>query len=247
MALAVPTVIRAAQLQDPSVRYLWDDWKIERAEQPIDPALQAKLTAMSRRAVLAFIVATGEWIAHRFAQLEPDPGPQNYLESAWARAIDVTYGDKRWEQYGERWRGPVQGALSRALNRVETAIEQLYDEGVDPARDGALIANLARHVMTDPGPYEAWRDVVIARLLALYPRDKADELGDPVPRELVFEGGAYDPAQADALLNAFLSRLDHRSNAFLNEPASMQREGFRGTPYVYERDRDRELRRASAS
>jgi hypothetical protein len=247
MTLAVPNYLRAARIQDKSLRYEWDDWRALPALEVIDEALTSRLKKVSQRAVLAFMCGTAEWIYHRLAKLCDDPTPANYLEGAWAMIIDARYcgcgSGTSWQEFAVKgWKGPIKRPIEKALTRLEVAIQQLAWEDTDPVRRAGLIVTLATYVMPDVAPYKQWCDQELERFRLLYPRNPQDQLGDVVPRQAVDPELDFKVDQTEALINKFLASLDYRSNPFLSSPEGMLEEGFPGKPYVFDMEADRHLR-----
>jgi hypothetical protein len=255
MTLPVAGYIQAANIQDESVRYEWDDWREIPDAQTVDEELLARLEGISERAVLAFMCATAEWIVYRFSRLLDNPAPFAYLEAAWAMTVDVHYGEAGgaigWEKYtyqSNEWVGPIKKPIGDALLRLEIAIQLLAQDGTDPVDRAVLLAALANHVMTDPAPYEQWCGQVLDRFESLYPLDSEDELGDVVPRQAANPAFDFHVENTEVLVNEFLSSLDYRSNMFLSSPEGMLESEytevlFEGTPYVFSMDEDRHARR----
>lgn len=240
MARVFPAYLRTADIQDPQIRFLWDDWNVEQAEEPIDPEFMERLQRISQRAVVAFVTATAEWIVYRFAALTDVTLPLKYIESAWAQVVDWRYGSSSWEESISKgqWTGPVCGPVGVAITRVAYAIDQARDNGLPELR-GAWIENLAAHVMSAPAPYREWRDAVVQRCEAWYPRDSIDTLGDVVPAEALDADSGFRLEHTESVVNEFLKGLDYRENAFLSSPAAMIQRGFRGTPYQFDIEQDR--------
>jgi hypothetical protein len=258
MTLSVPNYLIAADIQDDSIRYLWDDWNLDQAEEPIDEALVARLVRISQRAVLAFACGSAEWIVYRFAQLQDDPNPWNYLEAAWAMIIHSKYCGEGsavgWQEYStEGWEGPIKGPIRRSLALLESEIQELAWHGKNNLAEysayiasiAANISTLAVHVMTDPSSYKRWCEQVLERFESLYPLNPEDPLGDVVPRKAVDPEFDFDVAQTEALTNEFLASLDYHSNIFLSPPEGMLEyfeddlDPFTGMPYQFDIERDR--------
>ena len=243
MTLSAPRYIEAANIQDPTIRYRWDDWNVEQAEEPLDEAFYKLLEGISQRANAALTIATAEWIVQRFATLADTRLPWQYIEAGWAQVVDFRYGALAWDMSVQEhvWAGPVLRPIWTAMYRIQFALEVAKDDETPELR-AAWITRLAPYVMTDPTPYESWLKAVIARLQRLYPRDPRETLGEVVPRE------AFDPRfdfaieQTEPLVNRFLGALDYRANPFLARPEAMLAEGFESTPYVFSLERDRRSR-----
>jgi hypothetical protein len=263
MPLPGPGYLRAANIQDDSVRFEWDDWRTIPATETPDQALFERLDWVSQRAVTAFMCGTAEWVVHRFAKLLDDQAPHDFLEAAWAMTVHVRYcryGEcLSWETYRDdtdSWKGPVKKPVSDALLRLEVAIQRLAWEATDPVGRASLLAALATYVLTDPAPYKTWCGQVLDRFEAVYRFDPDDPLGDVVPRQALDPAYDFKVEQTEALINEFLASLDHRSNRFLASPEAMlddegkdeveiNEEGgpFPGRPYVFDIEEDRRARR----
>jgi hypothetical protein len=243
MPLPVPQNIQISNIQDNIIRYKWDDWNVEQAEEPINDEFYKRLERISQRANVAFTIATAEWIVNRFARLFDDPLPYQYLEVAWVQVIDRHYTAFTWEDYTDekQWTGPLKGPIGIAMTRVMYAIQQAQEDG-DPELRAAWITNLAQYIMTDPVPYQTWRERIMERLEAIYPRNPNETLGEVVPREALDPDFDFNVEQTEPLINQFLAGVDYRSNPFLNSPEKMLAEGFEGTPYVFNIEEDRKAR-----
>lgn len=244
MSFPAPRYIELSNVAAQTVRYKWDDWNVEQAEEPIDEGLASRLSQLSLRAVVAFTVGTAEWIVYRYKTLRDISLPLLYLEASWARTLDFRYGSVSWEDFtnDREWSGPVNGPIGIAMSRVMYAISEAEDYG-SPELRACWISNLARYVLEDDGSYSAWADQVLTRLNSIYERSSNDVLGEVIPRE------AIDPAflqfavsQTEGLINGFLASLNYRSNPFLNTPEKMIADGFEGMPYVFDIERERARR-----
>ena len=275
MTMPIPQYLRDSGVQSPSIRYAWDDWKLAQFEEPLDDALVQRLTCLSQRATLAFATGCAEWVAYRFAQLDDDPAPWQFLEAAWAMQIHVRYSGygkgTGWAEFAApdeddgqtvrtRWTGPIQGPINRALIVLESAIQELAWHGAENppaysqylARSAARIHKLAQHVMPgEANAFEPWAAKALARLEAIFPVVPGDELGDVVPREALDLDSDFSIERTEMLVNNFLAHAD-RANPFLSDPPAMLEPieddaDFIGTPYAFDLGADRAARRASAA
>jgi hypothetical protein len=253
MALTIPNYLKAANVQDTSLRYEWDDWYDPPVLEATDEDLVARLQRVSQRAVLAFATGTAEWIVYRFGRLSNDPAPWDFLEAAWAMVVHVRYcgwgSATGWQEYSVKgWDGPVRRPIKNALKLLEIAFQELAREfHTDPTLVTATISTLACYVMTDPAPYREWSGRVLDRFESLYPRHPEDPLGDVVPRQAVDPDFDFRVEQTEVLVNRFLAGLDYRSNRFLTPPEGLlehfeEEEDFVGTPYVFDMELDRRTR-----
>lgn len=256
--LPIPQYLIAADIQEGTLRYVWDDWKTLSMLEYLDPELTGMLQRISQRAELAFMCATAEWIVYRFARLLDTSIAWAYLQAAWAMIVNVRYcgygTGNWWQEYSEAgdWTGPVRGVICDAFERLEIAFQQLHLERTDPVRRAGLIATLAAHIMPNAEPYKRWSQAVLQRLILLEPRDADDKLGDVVPRQAMDPALSFDVAQTEDLVNRFLASLDHNANIFLSSPEGMLEvddagERFMGVPYVFDIEADRKERRKSGN
>src|SRR5262245_24087278 len=118
--------IKDMNIQDNLIRYRWDDWNVEQAEEPIDADWITRLEGLSHRAKIAFTVCSAEWIVHRFALLSDDRLPEQYIEAAWAQIVHWDYGAVTWEEHTADvdWSGPIRGPIGIAMTRVMYAIQR---------------------------------------------------------------------------------------------------------------------------
>ena len=253
MSLRIFNALSASGIQQPSVRYPWDDWRENRDLRAADQTVVARLNEISRRAVLAYACGSAEWMVYRFTGLTDTQKAWDFLEASWAMIVHLRYGTgaESWSFAAEEgWEGPVRDPIRRCLEYLEAAIYSAYsDDDIEPAVRASKIVKLVMYVMPNPGPYQEWSERILTRLEALYRRDPADPLGDPVPRDAVDPEVEFRLTDAEPLLNQFLSGLDYRTNQFLRPPEEMGEliEGedeFRGTPYLFSMEQDRSTRRA---
>jgi hypothetical protein len=244
MALSVPNYIEAANIQDANIRFPWDDWNVEQAEEPVDEEFVERLKRISQRGIVAFTAGSAEWIVQRFAALSDDPLPEQYVETAWAMMVDLRYCGVTWDDYtveSATWTGPVRRPLSIAMVRVEYTFQAIIEYG-DIELSAAWISDLAQHVMTDPAPYREWQERTIERFEELYPYNTEDKLGEVVPREALDPSFDFRVEQTQDLVNRFLSNANPGNNTFLNTPERMREQGFTGTPYAFDIQQDRNTR-----
>lgn len=241
MALTIPHYIEAAGIQDESIHYQWDDWK--KVVDPIDKDFLAKLKGISQRANIGFTNGTAEWIVYRLATLYDNPLPLQYIDAAWAMMIDVRYCGAVWDDCTDSgtWTGPVQRPLVLTMFRIEYTFEAIQEYG-NPEISGAWTNNLAKHIITDPAPYQKWYESIITRLEKLYPLDIDEKLGEVVPREALDPDFDFKPKSTEELINKFLAGLDYKTNPFLNSTEEMLKQGFEGTPYKFDIEKDRKDR-----
>ncbi len=240
MTLSVPKYIHEVNIQNLTIRYTWDDRNVEAVEKPVDEELISRLNKITLRGNAAFTIAVSEWIVYRFKHLLKDQVPLEFLEAAWAQTIDSRYGYE-WDPLQAGWEGPIMGPIREALMWSSDAIEK-KDEYLNPSSNVEKVLKLTRHVLCDTSSFQVWFDTVINRLETYYPMNPDEKLGDVVPRELFCPDLDFKCDQSESLINKFLRGLDYDSNPFLRPPKEMLEEGFDGTPYVFDIEKDRKER-----
>jgi hypothetical protein len=243
MVLHVFKCIQTTDIQDNTIRYKWDDWNVEQAEEPIDEDFYKRLEGISQRANIAFTIGTAEWIIYRFGSVSNDSLPIQYLEAAWAQIVHWRYAGYSWNDFTKKaeWSGPVRGPLDIAMTRVMFAIQQA-EADENPELRAAWITNLAQYLMANPTPYRRWCEWVMERLESLYRRDPEEKLGEVVPREALDPDFDLKVEKTESLINRFLGTLDYNTNPFLSSPEKMLEQGYEGRPYIFDIEKDRKAR-----
>jgi hypothetical protein len=249
MAYRFPAYLPNSKIDDNLIRYKWDDWDVEQAEEPVSDKLYGKLTDISFRANVAFAIGVAEWVVYRYRLVFDDPLPCQYLTAAWAQVIDWNYGCYPWEDYidqfssSHEWSGPVKGPINRAMSLVRFSITQAQEYG-NPSLPAAWISNLARYVMNEPSPYRRWRRDILRKFTGLYPFDEEEPLGEVIPREEMAPDAEITEADIPWLVNSYLSSIRPTigENPFLRPPDEMRKEGFVGDPYAFDLAKDHEMR-----
>ncbi len=240
MTLPIPSYVQVEGIRSPQIRHRWDDWNVEAVDMPVDEGLQARLESMSQRAIAGFSIAACEWVIFRFSNLTSDTLPRQYLEAAWAQLCDFHYST-HFDVDTDQWRGPIRGPVGTAIRRVKFALRQADVEG-NPAWSACRLSKLVEHVLPSADEYLRWRDQIIDRFIGLYPFNKDDSLGDPVPWQFADPAYPARPDLAEALLADFLRGLAGGGNPFMNTPDTMRAQGFKGTPYRFSLAEDRQRR-----
>jgi len=237
--LSIAGFIRDENVQDPRLRFRWDEWGDALFSAPVDETVAGIFQNLSHRANVAFSCTTAEWIVYRFANLIDATEPLQCLEAAWAQQIDFRYSSD-W-RLGDNWEGPAKGPVRMALDQVSLAIEKERDY-LDPSSSSAQLDKYARYLLTEPEPYRRWSRLIAHRFAKLYSLNPEDKLGDVVPREGIDPDIDFDPKLTDQLVNDYLRRVNFSQNPLLNTPDMMLEDGFEGIPYVFDIAEDRRQR-----
>jgi hypothetical protein len=247
-SLGVPSYIRNAKIADDKLTYRWDEWDTAGyRETDEDDDLHSLLEPLTTRACIAFTVAIAEWLHFRFAKVNQDNTPLEFLEAAWAGNIHRAYCEYT-EVDDDEWRGPIRGPLSFCITLPNDALFCL-DEDPDAMNRVVWTYNLTRHVLPSSVAFDAWFDAALERLKKHHGKETdsgltseddlfgpaVEALGSPPPRELFDPSRRFDPTEAPALLDAFLKGLNPEQNPFLIPSEDVaESDGFEGTPYRYQ-------------
>jgi hypothetical protein len=243
--LQTPPHIRAGGIASPMLQFPWDEWEIKKYYWSIDANQFTRLDGLTNEANLALTLAAGEWVFHRFASINDDPGALQFLEAAWAGMVHPAYCIYT-ETDNDKWRGPVRGPLATTITIANDAIFCLqYDPHV--ATRACWMYNLARHVLPVAQTFDAWFDACVLRLernhsnfTEMRPVGRTGLFDNPliftrpVPREACDPQQPYDPAHVVTLIDRFLGSLQPASNPFLRDRAELAAiEDLPGSPYRY--------------
>lgn len=237
MSRSIPGYIRDAPIFDDKIRYEWDDMRTDEYFDREDLELAERLANVSDRANIAFTIAIGEWIVHRFDVVSDDQTPRLYMEALWAGSIDWRYLSGATFS-NEEWEGPVRRPLSLAMLIGGEAIVDALEQNPVYHEVGSM-TQLANHVLPAGSGFAEWHEKVVQRLERLFPSTydpddlfrEGNELGPPVPREVFDIDTDYDSATGESLTTAFLSDITPDNNEFLLTVEQMQVNGFEGAPY----------------
>ena len=243
MSLSVLPPIAAANINQPELRYRWDDTRAsEDFVRPVPPGLLERLAPVTLRAKLAVAIGMYEWIIFRFRGLIDDPLPFDLAEGAWCANVDRAYMEYL-ELTRRDWLGPVRGPIWCAATWLLPAIYFSDDEPEEWKSGVEYLSRLALHVVPEPVLFEQWLNVTLERLVSFYslpPPDRFEAFfgereeerrGPLVAREALDPAFGYRPEQAEPLVAAFLASVDYNTNRLLRSPAEMVKCDFTGTPY----------------
>lgn len=226
--LSIPSHVQRADVQHKPVGYAWRGAADFTRE---NDKLAEQLNAMSLRARLAVATAIAEWIFWRLRPETDFDAPLRMIEAAWASNLDVRYGRTPTQPEHEDRKGPVNGVLRASKDILANVLRGYKGEAGPTVTSRAVyLYFLARHVLPEKGPFDAWLKAVVKRLTALYPNEEG-QLGEPVPREALDPDVEFQKDSAPERFADLLAGLVPADNPYLRSPEDMLSEGFSGTPY----------------
>lgn len=244
--LQMPAYIECLRIAGSPVKYKWDSSLALKYYGTKDQnvKLYLALDKSNFKAKIAIGLSVTEWVVWRLSGLTDVTDALDRIEAGWASTLNLLYSkslevpatnNPKFHDV-EKTAGPVLTCL-RLLNGMHSRFASGSIYLAEPIVKQAM---LARHVLPDKAPFEAWLSVTIQRTTELFPRigDYDEESGTydpsnekPIPRES-FEKDFFNfEATAAADWNTFLETLDPSRNPYLRTPEEMRAEGFKGKPY----------------
>ena len=242
MSYQIPPYIAAARIDTPTIRYIWDDWRASEDFQASSDAIIQSVQTLCVRAQVALVIGMYEWTIGRFHALSDDPTPFQIAEAAWCGNVDRRYMEY-WEFNRKQWIGPVRGPLWGAMTWLIPAVLAGEDDPEELESGISYLYRLTMHILPDQQPFITWLELTLSRLRELFPappdapfedlfKEREEERRGPlVPREALDPSVPFEPSLSNSLIDQFIRNTDYRTNPFLKDPAKLQEEGFRGTPY----------------
>lgn len=227
--LQIPKFVSVEELRSAPVKHKWT------STAPIDkdvPKLWSMFGKTSLRGMTLLAAGTAEWIAWRFEGLSKVASNLQFVEAVYAGLVDPAYVVPWQWPKGSDPTGPVDAPLAHANLLLSEVFEFYTINSTSAAQQGARLVQLAQHVLPVKKPFEDWFQSGLKRLAKLYPFDKADKRGVPIPREALDPEFPYKPALANDLLREFLRNLEPKGNPYLRSANDMAKQGFKGKPYT---------------
>lgn len=203
-SLIRPVYIPVEQIESVTITHLWNDWDPYKAlGWPAEPVKSA-LSVVSNRGITAFALGCAEWVIYRLSNFFDDELPFHYIAAFWMYVM----GDEEsipMETDHEDWigviRGPINFSLMTTLNTIYLA------EDGPPVQNGALAANVVKHVLAETGSFDRWEKEVLARLQLVCLRDSFDPDGQPIPREVLDPDFDVKMTNMEGLIDKFVAKL----------------------------------------
>ena len=252
MALTLPQHIAGSGLLANPLSFKWDDdpWACEFEV----PRLDNDIGALYSRAVMAFAVATAEWVIWPLSHGK-DPLFLDFVEACWAAVADRRYLRHVSREFADRigkhyrispkagtaedlWRtgelaDPVRGPQFVAIQLLELVADRTAPDD-NGSMEAVYLSNRVDQVTKKSPAYRNWRRTILDRLQQHHGQTEDDDdnwLGPAVPREALSPTFAYSADQATLLVKSFLRGLDPARNRFLTPAAEMKKLGFDADPY----------------
>lgn len=219
MSLCIPKYIPVDMIAQADVHHEWSDLDPEELVGEPDEDTLALLSKVSNRGVTAFAIGCAEWVVYRLSNYFSDRTAYDFLESCWVLVMGNE--DVQLEELEEsEWKGPIRGAIDLVLLAITDAWNVSEDGSAEP--EGAFAAKIALHILENPSQFMEWQEKVLQRLVKYCPWEERNPDGPPVPREILDPSIDLDFVQSDQLIEDFLSKVDFKSNPFLEdvEPSS---------------------------
>jgi hypothetical protein len=226
-----------------NLRFIWDDTRaLLDFTGDAAPVLRAAMK-MSLRARMVLSMGLYEWIVWRFEGLHERAEPLQIAQTGWCATVDPRYM-LFFELVREEWRGPVEGPLWCAATWLQPAMSQghLFPRGVYDAL--SFLTRLGLHVLPNMDRFQAWLQVVLDRLVQMYPlipdnpfedlfdRHVSKRLGPLIGRNVLDPDKEPDVKEGVNFLAQTLRAARDTGNPFLSSPDDLKEAGFTEVPYV---------------
>jgi hypothetical protein len=241
--LTRPAWIELNQEQTRRVQFIWDDTRaLMDFRGDAGDVLRASMK-MSLRARMVLCVGLYEWIIWRFEGLHIRIEPLQIAQVAWCAAVDPRYM-RFFELTREEWRGPIEGPLWCAATWLQPAMSQghLFPRGVYDAL--SFLTRMGLHVLPNVDRFQAWLQVVLDRLVQMYPltpespfedlfdRRASQRLGPLIGRNVLDPDEEPDAQRGVSFLAQTLREARDTGNPFLSSPDDLKEVGFTDVPYI---------------
>ena len=176
----IPPYVVGAGIDDPRIRFVWDDTRASEDFRFVPYAWMARIGALSVAAQIALGIGLYEWIVWRFHRMDRDPLPMQIAAAAWCASVDPARVDYI-ELERENWIGPVRGPLWCAVTWMLPMVFEGRDAPGELESGAAYLLQLCMHVLPDNSAFLAWLDAAIGRLeqaVPAVPEDPFEDLFD---------------------------------------------------------------------
>jgi len=215
MSRPAPAYIPVETIANLPLEHAWDDYDPYVAIGDPDERVVEKLETVSLKSVLAFALASTEWILYRLKNHTDFDLPWQYVDAQWASLVTwkLSY---LWDPGHENTEGPVRGPIDMAVRQITNCHRAL--KLAEGEVDAALIGRVAEYILPDPKAFLSWQDQALERLARFYPRDEYG-FGPSTPREALDPGVEMTVESGIVLAEEYVRTLDFSQNEFLNAKA----------------------------
>ncbi|UXH80653.1 hypothetical protein [Roseateles amylovorans] len=241
-ALTCPAWVQLDANARRSLRFVWDDARVDADFRADAVPLLDQSARLSVRARMALAVALYEWLVWRFDGLQDRPDPVQVLEASWCATVDPRYL-VYFELERDEWVGPIDGPLWCGMTHLSFGL----NNGVRHEGDlyGALsfLYRLVMHVLPQRDGFQQWLDHTLKRLAAVAPPIPSDPLDDLFDQRVgeqlgpLFGRPTFDPglprdeSQDRAFLAGCFTESLATANPYLATPGDLRDLDFEGEPY----------------
>lgn len=241
--LTCPPWIEISDQEKRNLRFIWDDTRaLLDFIGDAAPVLRASMK-MSLRARMVLSMGLYEWVVWRFEGLHERSEPLQIAQVGWCATVDPRYM-RFFELTREEWQGPVEGPLWCAATWLQPAMSQghLFPRGVYDAL--SFLTRMGLHVLPNVDRFQAWLQVVLDRLVQMYPltpdnpfedlfdRRISQRLGPLIGRNVLDPDEKPDAQRGVSFLAQTLREARDTGNPFLSSPEDLKEAGFTEEPYV---------------
>jgi hypothetical protein len=210
--MEAPLYIPIEEINIVKPEHKWNDWDpFEMINWP-DENFKKNLAKVSNNGITCFALGCAEWVVYRLGKYLKENLAFHYLEAFWLYIMGIDAALPP-ETDNENWQGVILGPINLALMTVLNTI-YLAEQG-PPVQNGALAAEIAKHVLNDTEKFDKWRDDVIHRLIKYSSRIEEYPEGRPLPCEILNPKYEYDEDKRMNLIKKSVYSIDFKINPFL--------------------------------
>jgi hypothetical protein len=226
-----------------SLRFVWDDARVDADFRADDTALLDAAALLSIRARMALAVGLYEWLVWRFDGLHDRAEPRQVLQAAWCGTVDPRYL-KYFELVRQDWTGPIDGALWCGMTHLSHGVNNGHAYEGDLYAALGFLYRLAVHVLPLRNTLDRWLEPVLARLAQQHPVQPIDPLADLFDQRIAEQLGplvgraSLDPSlpldvpRDRQFLAGCLADAAAHGNPFLSSPQDLIDLDFAGEYYA---------------
>ena len=241
--LTWPNWIELSEQEKRHIRFIWDDTRsLKDFTGDATEVLRASMK-ISLRARMVLAMGLYEWVVWRFEGLHERTEPLQIAQVGWCATVDPRYM-RFFELTRGDWRGPVEGPLWCAATWLQPAMSlgHQFPKGVYDAL--SFLTRMGLHVLPNVDRFQDWLQVVLDRLIQMYPvtpdnpfedlfdRHLSQRLGPLIGQNILDPDGEPNALRGVSFLEQTLLEARDTGNPFLSSPEDLIEAGFTEDPYV---------------